>query len=282
MSSWLEVAQGLPLGQKRRIQHECGDGKDMIVSHSADGYSAYCFRCGPVGFESHGYRTLEELAHTREANAAAQAVAVQSTELPHDFTYSIPAGDRNWLSVAGITVSRARACGIGYSNSLSRVVLPVHARDGTLRYWQARATKPWQKPKYINPQVSRETLLYWGLSLRTPEPTRTGGVVVTEDILSAIRVDGHMSSCSACGTKLSCSQSALIAEAAGDSPIFVWLDPDEAGRSGAEAMRRQLSLIHPDVRVLQSTADPKCLSDALIRDILNLPEQTNTRWRISK
>ena len=65
----------------------------MLVSHNDTGYSAYCFRCGPVGFDPHGYQSIAEIARLKELNA--EASVPQTKELPNDFTLEIPM--RYWL-----------------------------------------------------------------------------------------------------------------------------------------------------------------------------------------
>lgn len=274
MTDWLEVAQSLPLGHKRRIRHDCADGRDMIVSHNERGYSAYCFRCGPVGFEPHGYMNLADIERLRELNA--QATEEHSNELPKDFTLEIPRQHVGWLLRAGIGPHLANRLRIGWSDSLCRVVLPIYSECGKeLLYWQARAVLPGQTPKYINPSTDKSKILFSFAG--TYARNRNNGVAITEDILSAIRVGRHVPACSALGTKLSESQSMRVLERAGRNRIFIWLDPDQAGRDGAKTMRRQLSLLSDKVQVVDSEADPKNISDRRIREILRL--QPNHRYR---
>jgi DNA primase len=231
----------------------------MVVSHGENGYSAYCFRCGPVGFEPHGYRTLEELARINELNDRAKEA--QSHELPEDFTTSIPEQHLRWLLRAGITPSRARSLRIGYSDQLTRIVLPVYDGD-RLVYWQARALLHGQKPKYINPEADKSTILYWARPAAPP----AGEVVVTEDILSAIRVGAHVTAACIMGTKTSDAQAAQLARF---DRVSYWLDPDDAGREGNRKGCRKLGLV-TSVREIVSHVDPKNLPDREIRELLGL------------
>jgi hypothetical protein len=255
---WLEVAQQLPLGHKRRIQHDCSEGKDMLVSHNDTGYSAYCFRCGPVGFDPHGYQSIAEIARLKELNA--EASVPQTKELPNDFTLDIPIDSFSWLARGGISIIHARNRGIGWSDRLGRIVLPIY-KDGELVYWQARAVTPGQSPKYSNPPVSKSEILY-----TAGDSSDTRRVIVTEDILSAIRVGAHCPTACILGTKVSDSQAAQLAAYA---RVSFWLDPDEAGLRGSAAGKRTLSLV-TRADVISSDVDPKCLSDRKIREILQL------------
>jgi hypothetical protein len=260
MDDWLEVARRLPVGRKARLTHDCGEGKVVIASHNEQGYSAYCFRCGNLGFEGKGYQTLEELNRIAELNA--QANQVHSVDLPKDYTLDIPAEQSRWLLKAGISVYRAAKCGIGWSPSLSRVIIPLFDDRGGLLYWQGRAVLRGQTPKYINPPVSKQELLYWC----KPEKADLSRVVVTEDILSAIRVGRHLPAASILGTKLSTKQAGQLS--AYDRVEF-WLDPDDAGREGAQKGCRTLNLA-THARQVDSEHDPKNHSDREIREILGL------------
>ena len=265
---WLEVAKQLPLGHKRRMRHDCSESRDLLVSHGEQGYSGWCFRCGKVGFEPHGYSNLARLEELRNLNL--QAEETQSNELPTDFTTDIPNKQAVWLYKAGISLHRAAHCGIGWSDVLQRIVIPIFDTTGRLRYWQARAVMPGQTPKYTNPPVSKTDLLY----RVCPSDERCGKsrVVVTEDILSAIRIGKHIPAMSIMGTKTSDSQAAQLSEF---EEVTYWLDPDKAGREGAIAGTRKLALV-TTTSIVESPVDPKHLSDREIREYLNL--KPNNRY----
>ena len=260
MSEWLEVAKQLPLGHKRRMRHDCSESRDLLVSHGEQGYSAYCFRCGNVGFEKHGHRNLAELAEIRALNS--QALEVQTHELPQDFSPDIPSEQGVWLFKAGISVRRAASLGMGWSDKLQRIIMPLYGSDGTLLYWQGRAVHKYQAQKYINPPVPKADLLYWV----HPDSGPTATVCVTEDILSAIRIGKHTSAASILGTKTSDQQAAQLMEY---DTVAYWLDPDAAGHEGNIKGTRKLALATA-TRIITSEADPKNLSDRVIRDTLGL------------
>lgn len=261
---WLEAAKRLPLGHKRRVRHDCSENRDMVIGHDEIGYSAYCHRCGPVGNEKHGYRNLEELQRLRELNSLAQEP--QSNELPKDFTTAIPKEQACWLFKAGITVHRAADCGIGWSPSLFRIVIPLYGDSGDLLYWQARAVRKGQVPKYTNPPIPKTNLLYWVRP--RDEREGTSRVVVTEDILSAIRIGKHVTAASILGTKTSDSQAAQLSEYA---RVDYWLDPDSAGVGGSIAGTRKMALLTSSGQIGNDCpVDPKNLPDRELREILGL------------
>lgn len=174
-----------------------------------------------------------------------------SVRLPSDFTLDIPPEGMLWLFKSSITPYRARELGIGYSAFYRRVIIPIY-RDGKLIYFQARKLHDDQDIKYINPRVDRSNIAYW---VRPPGADNSM-VVITEDILSAIRVGKFVTAMSALGTKLSIPLANQLSEY---DLVVTWLDPDEAGITGARSMRKMLMAV-PTAN-LKSEKDPKNLTD---------------------
>ena len=260
---WLDVARTLPLGGKVRIAHHCATTKDMIVSNSPQGLSAYCFRCGPVGYRPHGKQTLQERTELieRTRKYERELAAQPRPKLPDDYSIDIPPQFTGWLDKAGITERLRRQYRIGWSHSLHRIIVPVYSRDGDLSYWQGRAVLP-VKPKYINPKVNKDGLCFWA-----GDHKQRDVIVITEDILSAIRVSESLPAASLLGCKVSDRQALDIGEY---RRVFIWLDPDSAGIKGAREARRKLNLL-TDTSIIQSYLDPKELSRREIADILDVP-----------
>jgi len=212
-----------------------------------------------VGFDPHGYQSIAEIARLKELNA--EASVPQTKELPNDYTLTIPSERYTWLAKGGISVSSARANHIGWSDRLGRIVMPIYDRSGVLVYWQARAVSEGQSPKYTNPPVSKSEILF-----TSGDPIDKSRVIVTEDILSAIRVGAHCPAACILGTKVSDSQARQLAEF---GRVSFWLDPDAAGHSGATAGKRTLGLV-TTADIISSDVDPKCLSNRKMREILQL------------
>lgn len=162
---------------------------------------------------------------------------------------------------AGISTSRYIEAGIGWSDSLQRIVIPVYSTDGELLYFQCRAVHKGQLPKYSNPSREKSSLLYmagWGYSKQR--------VVVTEDILSCIRVGKHIPAACILGTKTSDEQAGILSQF---KHVTYWLDNDDAGHRGARAGTAKLRLAtHADS--IHSQHDPKEYSDREIRQYLGL------------
>jgi len=157
-----------------------------------------------------------------------------------------------------------REFGAVWSPDMERVVLPLY-QNGVLTYWQARnvGVVDDYNPKYLNPQVDRNKLLYKGDYEDVDMP-----LVVTEDILSAWKVQrARCAAWSIMGTSLSEANLVLVLQT--KQPIVLWLDPDPAGDRGMRKMQRTLRAYGVDVCRIDSESDPKLLSRYEIRRLLN-------------
>lgn len=260
---YLEKAKALPIGGDARIEHWCGDGQVIKISHTNKGYSAYCFRCGSKGFTPIERKTLSDFDILKQEEAVAELS--QTMRLPDDFTTEIPTQHALWLYKAGLHMDRIRTLGFGYSSKLARVVLPVYD-NGVLVYVQARATMyPEQKPKYLNLKgAQKDDIIYHCKPEQHLEGYRDT-VVVTEDILSAARVGEVCNAISILGTKLSNGQAIKIAEYA---RVIWWLDSDDAGIKGVRKGSQQLQFLIGNQFDIRTEKDPKLYSSRKIRNIL--------------
>ena len=151
--------------------------------------------------------------------------------------------------------------GFGYSESLERVIMPVYVDNNPnkeLVWYQGRALLQGQKPKYVQPSKERDQIMF---ILDKPPKER---IVVVEDILSAVRVGAHVAASSLLGTKITTAQANRLAEY---KRVTLWLDSDRAGKRGANAIKKTLSLL-TDVDMVVTEEDPKKLSDEQIKEIL--------------
>lgn len=255
---WLPEAKRLRVGTKRRVPHDCGSGTVMIVSHEADRYTSFCFRCSEGGIERKEPTLADMVALRRRAQ---EDDALRTATLPLPATTEPrewPKEARLWLYRAGFHDSRIKELGIYYHKPSQRVVLPV-VEDGKVTYWQARAVMKGQAPKYLNPSVDRDTVL--------PRFGKGPVVVLTEDYLSAAKVGLVVEGWSLLGTNM---KDPVLARAVRDGrPVLVWLDPDEAGRSAATRITRELRSVGVQTANVVSTKDPKLLCLEEIRECLS-------------
>ena len=130
-------------------------------------------------------------------------------------------------------------------------------KNGELVYWQGRAVFDGQKPKYINPEVNKSNVLF-------KIHYSFDAIVITEYILSCIRISKFMSAATPIGTKLSTPQAVQLAMY---KHVLIWLDPDKAGRAATYSMGKTLGLLTNVVK-LRSKLDPKLLTNTQIKEVL--------------
>jgi DNA primase len=263
---WLTTAKTLAAGRRIRIEC-CAQDKSLLVSNEERGFRAYCFRCGPRGFVAHGDFSIDQLRRRREELALLQEAKVR---LPHDFTTEIPPNEAVWLYRAGISTALAQHYGFGFSQFLRRVVLPVYG-DGRLVGFTARSTVG-AKPKYIERMRTPDAVFVADPATALPAtdewPEGSGpDLVITEDILSAVRVGRIAKRCVALlGTSTNANQ---LAQLSGATTIAIWLDPDRAGRVAAHKLERTLALQGYKTKRIRSEQDPKRYSNREIRRLLS-------------
>ena len=255
---WLPEAKRLRVGSKRRVAHDCGLDTSMIVAHEADRYTAWCFRCSEGGFvgKEPSLSDMVDLRRRAQEEGALRYATLPLPKITEPREWPVPA--RLWLYKAGMSDSRIRELGIYFHAPSQRVVLPVVDGDKVV-YWQARAVMPNQSPKYINPSVDRDKVL----------PAFGSGpvIVLTEDYLSAAKVGQVVEGWALLGTSL---KKPVLARAVRDGrPVLVMLDPDEAGRSAASRITRELRSVGVATDNIVSTRDPKLLCKQEIRECLS-------------
>jgi len=163
-ASWLAAAQATDPGRSRRVDHDCGSGKVMVVSNDRDAWRAYCFRCGEHGWVAKPQPSLAERIAARKAQADQDTRIAASLVLPEPICTHVadwPVHAAVWLYKAGIGKPEIAQLGAYWHEPSGRVVLPV-VQDDNLVYWQARDTdwtRQSQRPKYINPPVDKTALV---------------------------------------------------------------------------------------------------------------------------
>lgn len=253
---WLEIAKGLKLGGNTYIECTCGSGRTLVVNHRNNGYSTFCFRCDRKEWQPKGIMTIAEITAMNKLNKEASSFKSKIV-LPEDFSTEIPIEGRLWLYRASITGSLIKKYNIGYSEKLKRVILPVY-RYNKLIWFIGRAVHKGQKPKYLAPSENRDRVLF-----HSGSPQRNTWVIVTEDILSCIRVGQVIDAVSLLGTKLSIEQTYQLM----NFKVILWLDNDKAGCDATKKMEKELAMV-TDVHKVVTEKDPKMLTNKEIHNTL--------------
>ena len=251
----IAIADQLTPGQKRRVEHDCGDGNTMIVSRNARGISYWCHRCHTKGWLPTERSLAERIAALREATEW-DGTAQQSLELPGPGKFDPqdwPDQPRVWLYKAGFSNDEIRRHGWYWNPRMERVILPVKV-DGKTIYWQGRGFDP-ARPKALNPTVNREGLV--------AKYGRGDWIALTEDMLSAAKVGGVSEAWALLGTVLSYSTALALSEAG--RPVLLMLDDDPAGRRGAAEAAKTLNLLGVRNHQVYFGKDPKLVPRSVIK-----------------
>lgn len=258
---WLRLAKHLTEGSSKRFKCVIGCTEDrqylaMKVTHDAEGYRAYCFRCGKAKRHRHGLRSINQLQLQKDTQSF-----LRTTNLPFDFTTKIPEEYALWLYKAGIYKDTYKRYNIGWSEGMQRVVLPVYSNE-ELVYVQARSVIQGHEPKYLNKTASnKETVLFESLESKY---LLGDYVVITEDILSAIRTGVYLRSFSTLGTKITDAVAYILSK----YKCIIWYDNDNAGIEGGIKVRKKLISLGTDVQIYRGTKDPKHYTNEELQEIL--------------
>ena len=253
----LALTEQLKLGQKRRVDHDCGDGRTMVVSRNERGASYWCHRCHQKGWIPDERSLAERIQALSQAQEWDQ-VAADSLELPGPGkfdTWDWPDEALLWLFKAGFSRDEIKSLGLYWNPRMQRVILPVRNMDGKVIYWQGRGFDK-DRPKAVNVRVDKSNIT-----------ARYGDgpiVAVTEDMLSAAKVGGVTEAHALLGTVA--SDSVLLRLASAGKPVALMLDSDAAGRAGAKAIASRLSLLGVENRQIYFGRDPKLVARKDIRN----------------
>ena len=251
----LALADQLKLGQKRRVEHDCGEGKTLVVSRTERGTSYWCHRCHDKGWIPAERSLADRIAALTEATEW-DGTAQQSLELPGPGKMNPqdwPDAPRLWLYKAGFSNDEIRRHGWYWNPKMERVILPVKV-DGKTIYWQGRGFDT-ARPKALNPTVNREGLV--------AKYGRGDWIALTEDILSAAKVGGVGEAWALLGTVLSYSTALALSEAG--RPVLLMLDDDPAGRRGAAEASKTLNLLGVWNKQVYFGKDPKGVDRSTIK-----------------
>jgi len=261
--SWLAAAQATQEGSSRRVDHDCGGGRTLVVSNGEDGWRAFCFRCDDHGWLPKPKPSLTERIARRRAQARQDTSIGTTVALPEPINTDVatwPETAATWLYKAGIGKPEIAQLGAYWHEPSGRVVLPIVEGDDIL-YWQARDpdwTRCSKRPKYVNPAIDKSALV-----------ARYGAgpdLVLTEDMLSAFRVGQVTEAWSLLGTNLTDAVLARVLDTR--KPVSVWLDPDAAGHKASRSIARRLGVCDVPARIIQTERDPKLLSRREISTVL--------------
>lgn len=256
-ASWLPLAEAAALqdGHSRRVDHDCGPGRTLLLSRAGTKLTAWCFRCNDGGIH-HEIESLDKRIARLADGAAADTAARAAASLPAGTRRwaDWPDAARLWLARAGLSSADAGRLGAYYSPDMGRVILPCGGG-----FWQARSIDG-RQPKYIAPVTDKVF----------PRYGRANAVTLTEDILSAYKVGKVGEGWCMLGTSLPSALFAAILERG--CSVNVWLDNDKGvinrGQIAARKVLAQLRSAGVPARNIITDRDPKLIHLSQIKELL--------------
>jgi Zn ribbon nucleic-acid-binding protein len=219
----------------------------------------WCFGCGYwEGEQKQVNRLLTQQKENNDNN---------NLGFPSDFDYHIPVDGVNWLQQYSITQREIHDNRFGWSQNGKLIrgellfspclVFPVYDEYGNLLMWQARyfGENP-RIPKYYT-RGAKGCVHLLG---------RSGPLVLTEDLISAIKVSRVARAVPLWGS--SANFDLLVRLSRLTDELIIWLDHDKAGKDAHRIVHRALQCI-PKVRCIDTPLDPKCYDTEAIRGHLH-------------
>lgn len=234
MSEWLHLESLLRAhpsllqladGQQTKLNHDaCPAGRDvkqrLVVKRDGETFIAWCHHCQQKGVYGGNPETAN---HTRRRRQ--QLNRVQPTiELPKGLTYDPhefhPLANV-WLNKYSITYGERERYGIAWSEYYGRVLLPVYMNEGLVAYQLRRILPDDDGPKYLTTRKQGVSKPLW----QGGQWVSGGAMVLTEDILSAIKVSRVANATALLGTHTPQENLAYILRNKPDV-VLLWLDDD--------------------------------------------------------
>ncbi len=221
---------------------KCGSSDAVFPYNNGD----YCFSCHK--------KWIDKPRKSLQTKLETELPLV--LQIPEDtITTGLPDKAKLWLYKYHMTQELWEKYHIGYSAAFDRVILPVYGSEWEgLVYYQARALFK-TKQKYLNPSVPKR-LFYSKLEQSALF------IVLVEDIISAIRVGETCYAIALLGKTLPVKDLTFLAK----KQIFIWLDKDAYAE--AIKLQKRLTQLGCNVKIISTTNDPKCYTDAEIKNII--------------
>lgn len=237
-------------GVRTRVNHSSdscgGDSQSLSVWRNDDNtIGAKCYRCGATGRSGSKPSMFKKSIETKALQEYPKDVSSRYEDMPPEVA--------TYLSGKQITEAIAYHYGVGYSEVADGLVLPVHNElhhEGfQVKYFD-------RKQRYSTVHLGKRewmfSHLYSGLS----------GVVIVEDLLSAIRIKetiGTLDAFALLGSELNDQGLAQLVN--NHDYFMVWLDNDNDIVCGkAKALFNRLSLFGT-ARYIKEQVEPKDISD---------------------
>ena len=248
MNKYLKEKEYMPfapdsVGDKVRANH-CGrSAKSMVVERTNDGtVSAKCFRCGAFGKNDHKNKPSIEPKSLKD----------KDNKLPIDVVYAWKDWNPlaiNYVDNKEFTEEESKELGLGWSESMHRMIIPVSNNLHRLAGWQAKSFTG--TPRYLSFSDNKKHMYYQRDNFN---PLYVNSVVITEDVMSAFKCSQLLSSFAILTTKITNQMKHALMQY---DRFYIWLDNDNSQvRVNQLKLHNTLSLFGDSV-IIKSDKEPK-------------------------
>lgn len=197
------------------------------------------------------------------APALAESSAVR---LPADANTDIPVIALNWLSQYDILREEVTEYHMMWSNVLHGLIFPFYAIDYALNAkklvaWQARLFSRGGEARQKYMTVGPKEEVFFCVSL---DKARKHGIILVEDVISAIKVGRHACTMPLLGSHVSLNRQIQLRKYT--DKLTFWLDYDKS--VDANKFATACAIIGYKTNVIMTPDDPKELSDQEIKEML--------------
>lgn len=228
------------------------NNKDNLAIYR-DGHE-WCFACGYYVPASAEHRI-------RSTTITVPNKGPTPVELPFDASVNIPTNVKVRLLTWGITEDLIIKHGFLWSEQRRRLIMPVYGPEGDLLMFQERSWEIGQ-PKYLTKGLSSDIL---HILYPDGEEDDRSVVILTEDLISAIRVSNYKPAMPLWGSDIPLKTIKRLASKF--AVVGVWLDPDMKVKAVKDVLR--ISQYVPAFFV-NSNLDPKFYGVDAIKDHIDI------------
>ena len=239
-------------GDQVHINHTgCEAGEDkrrrLYIKRIEQGVVAYCHHCNESGFAKDGNSGRMSSWLNKRTTTVAKITA-------KPILASLPTAGKMWLMTNYCPTSTEYFNGVASEGM--KVALTLHNPESEVIGWQIRNLEHGATPKYLT-HYTRDSVR--GDASWFHKVSKT--LVITEDYLSAYRVnrDTGLSSVALLRTTMS-DKTLMQVHDLEFKDIFIWLDPDEAGKKGTTDVYKKLTHFLPtttNIAMLGIDKEPK-------------------------
>lgn len=218
-----------------------------------DGHE-HCFSCG-FYVPSDTIRRLEKLVETEANTKVSREEPHKGIYLPKDAGGTIDSKALEWLHKYDIRWDEMRAADVRWAAMREWLIFPYKGSDNEILAFQARCFSP-NEPKWKTMGNVEDLTHLLG--------DQGDGIIVVEDIVSAIKVSRHATVMPLFGSHLGMKRLARLRHLTKD--ITIWLDPDKYKNS--MEFSRKAQVLGLKARAVYTEKDPKeCTDEEIIATI---------------